>query len=75
MNNARIMELMAQAQNEAASAQTEQAYAQVAIINTEISRVKSENEQLSKRVDQLLAMTKIQSDHHLGQLKKASAAK
>ena len=79
MNNAKILELMAQAQSEAANAQTEQAYAQVAIINTEISRVKAENEQLSSRMEQLLKMTKIQSDHAIGlkgvMAKKASAAK
>jgi chaperonin GroES len=66
LNNAKITELEAKAQNEAANAQTEQAYAQVAIINTEISRVRAENEQINTRVEHLLAMTKIQSDHHIG---------
>jgi len=79
MNNAKVMELMAKAQNEAANAQTEQAYAQVAIINAEISRVKAENEHINTRIEHLLSMTKIQSDHHIGMeglaAKKASAPK
>jgi hypothetical protein len=66
VNNAKIMELIAKAQNEAANAQTEQAYAQVAIINTEISRVRAENEHISTRIEQLLKAAKITSDHHVG---------
>ena len=66
MNNAKVVELMAKAQNEAANAQTEQAYAQVAIINAEISRVRSENETINARIEHLLTLTKIQSDHHIG---------
>jgi len=77
LNNAKIIELMASAQNESANAQTEQAYAQVAIVNTEISRVKSDNEKINKRIEQLIAMAKIQSDHQLGTLaaKKPETAK
>jgi len=63
VNNAKIMQLTAQAQNEAASAQTEAAYAQVAILNTEISRVKAENEQINSRIEHTLAALKLQSDH------------
>ncbi len=66
VNNAKIMELIAKAQNEAANAQTEQAYAQVAIINTEISRVRAENEHISTRIEQLLKAAKITSDHQVG---------
>lgn len=66
LNNAKITELEAKSQNEAANAQTEQAYAQVAIINTEISRVKAENEHIATRIDQLLKAAKIESDHHIG---------
>jgi chaperonin GroES len=66
VNNAKITELEAKAQNEAANAQTEQAYAQVAIINAEISRVRAENEHLNTRTEQLLKAAKIQSDHHIG---------
>ena len=65
MNNAKILELMANAQEAAANAQNEQAYAQVAIINAELSRVKAENDHINTRVDQLLAMAKLQSDHQL----------
>ena len=66
LNNAKIAELMAKSQNEAANAQTEVAYAQVAIINAEISRVKAENEHINTRIEHLLAAAKIQSDHHIG---------
>lgn len=66
LNNAKIMELQAKSQNEAANAQTEQAYAQVAIINAEISRVKIANEAINKRVEHMLTAAKIQSDHHIG---------
>jgi len=66
LNNAKILELQAKAQNEAANAQTEVAYAQVAIINAEISRVKAENEHINTRIEHLLTAAKIQSDHHIG---------
>jgi chaperonin GroES len=65
VNNAKIMQLTAQAQNEAASAQTEAAYAQVAVLNTEISRVKAENEQINSRIEHTLAALKLQSDHQI----------
>ncbi|MBV5322734.1 MAG: hypothetical protein JZU60_02730 [Ilumatobacteraceae bacterium] len=71
VNNAKIMQLTAQAQNEAASAQTEAAYAQVAVLNTEISRVKAENEQINSRIEHTLAALKLQSEH---QIKSAAAA-
>jgi hypothetical protein len=66
INNAKILELEAKAQNESANAQTEQAYAQVAIINAEISRIKVENETINTRIEHLLTAAKIQSDHHIG---------
>jgi hypothetical protein len=66
MNNAKIIELMAKAQNEAANAQTEQAYAQVAIINAEIARVRAENEHINTRIEHLLSAAKIQSAHNIG---------
>ena len=66
LNNAKIAELEAKAQNEAANAQTEQAYAQVAIINAEIGRVKVENEHITTKIGHLLDALKIQSDHHIG---------
>ena len=66
MNNAKILELEAKAQNEAANAQTEQAYAQVAMINAQIGEMKVRNEHIATRIDQILKMSKIQSDHHIG---------
>ena len=66
MNNAKIVELMAKAQNEAANAQTEQAYAQVAIINAEIARVRAENEHINTRIEHLLSAAKIQVAHQIG---------
>ena len=66
MNNAKIMELEAKSQNEAANAQTEQAYAQVAIMNTEIARMKAENEHINTRIEHALTAMKIESDHHIG---------
>lgn len=74
VNNAKIMGLMAKAQNESASAQTEQAYAQVAIINAEISSIKTENERLNTRSEQMLKLLKIQSDHQVGIKNKESKA-
>jgi hypothetical protein len=66
MNNAKILELMAQADNEAANAQTEQAYAQVAQINAEISAMKLRNEGLNTKIEQLLRAAEIQSKHRIG---------
>ena len=65
VNNAKIIELMAKAENASANAQTEQSYAQVALINAEISSVKVRNEALTARLDHLLKAAKIQSDHTL----------
>ena len=66
MNNAKILELMAKADNEAANAQTEQAYAQVAQINAEISATKLRNEGLNTKIEQLLRAAEIQSKHQIG---------
>jgi chaperonin GroES len=66
VNNARVMELMAKAENEAANAQTEQTYAQVAIINAEIARVRHANEHINTRIEHLLTAAKIESDHKIG---------
>ncbi|MCL5460296.1 hypothetical protein M3M33_16785, partial [Loigolactobacillus coryniformis] len=40
VNNAKIVELQAKAQNEAANAQTEVVYAQVAMVNAQIADMK-----------------------------------
>ena len=66
LTGAKILELQAKAQNEAANAQTEQAYAQVAIVNAEIGRLKVQNEGLNKRIEHMLSHMKIVSDHHIG---------
>lgn len=66
VNNAKILELMAKAENESANAQTEQAYAQVALINAEIAAVKNRNDHLNKQIEFLLKGAKIESDHRLG---------
>jgi len=66
VNNAKVIELMAKAENESANAQTEVAYAQVAMVNAEISRIKIANESLNKRIEHLLTAAKIQSDHQIG---------
>jgi len=63
VNNAKIMQLTAQAQNEAASAQTEASYAQVAIINAQISQAKLENERLNSQIEHMLAALKLRTDY------------
>ena len=66
VNAATITKLYADAQNASASAETEAAYAQVAMINAEISRVKTHNEQLNSQIDHLLRAAELRSSHHLG---------
>lgn len=66
VNNAKIVELQAKAQNEAANAQTEVVYAQVAMVNAQIADMKRQNEHINTRIEQMLAAAKIQSDHHIG---------
>ena len=66
MNNGKLLELEAKAQNEAANAQTEQAYAQVALMNTEISRIKAENEHIGSLIEARLKAAELLSKHHIG---------
>ena len=66
LNNAKILELMAKAEEASANAQSEQAYAQVALINAQLSEVKSRNEGIARRVDHLLEAAKLISSHKLG---------
>ena len=77
LNNAKIIELMASAQSHAANAQSEEQYAQVAAINAQISVAQLENNKLEKRIETLLQMAKLQSDHALKtkQLESKSNAK
>ena len=65
MNDARITELSAKAQNEAANAQTEAAYAQVAIINAELSQRKTDGEAMNKRIEHWLRIMELKSEHQL----------
>lgn len=66
LNTAKIIELMAKAENESSNARTEQAYAEVALINAEISRRKDMNDSLNKRIEHMLRATEIRSAHTLG---------
>jgi chaperonin GroES len=53
VNNAKIIELMAKAEESSANAQSEQAYAQIGLINAQISAAQSDNDRISGRLDQL----------------------
>ena len=76
LNNAKILELMAKAEEASANAQSEQAYAQVALVNAELSSVKSRNESISRRIDHLLEAARIDVEREvkLKQVSKAEAA-
>jgi chaperonin GroES len=74
LNNAKILELMAKAEEAAANAQSEQAYAQVALVNAQISQLKGANEHIVSRVQTLLKAAEIQADHDL-RLKELAAKK
>lgn len=63
LNNAKIAELFAKAQEASANAQSEEAYAQIAIINAEISRAKTRNDALNARIGHVLEAAKLLSDH------------
>lgn len=75
VNNAKILELMAKADESAANAQSEQAYAQVAQINAEITLAKSRNDHLNTQIEHLLRAAEIESSHRieLKKLEKANA--
>jgi chaperonin GroES len=66
LTNAKIIELMAKAEEESANAQSEQAYAQVAMINAQITQMKHRNEQINTRIEQILRAAEIQSSHIVG---------
>lgn len=75
LNNAKILELQASAQEKAASAQTEAAYAQVALINAEIGRVKAENDRLDSSMDAMLRAVKLRFDREVGLKKPEKSSK
>tara|TARA_R110000868_G_scaffold154071_2_gene380108 strand:- start:1611 stop:3692 length:2082 start_codon:yes stop_codon:yes gene_type:complete len=76
LNQAKIVDLLAQAQESAANAQNETAYAQVALINAEIARAKTFHDTLNKRIEHLLTLLKIRSDQKIAtkQIEKEVAA-
>ena len=51
VNDAKILELMAKAEQESANAQTEQQYAQVAVVNTEIAHMRAQSDVLNRRIE------------------------
>ncbi len=75
LNNAKIIELMANAEAESANAQTEQAYAQVAVINAEISKVKIMNDSLNSRIEHMLRATEIGNAHKEAMKPESKASK
>ena len=74
LNNAKIIELMAKADEAAANAQSEQAYAQVAMVNAEITRMKHSNDEISNRIEQMLKAAAIKSSHVIGMKQAAKGA-
>jgi len=66
VNNAKIVELMAKADQASANAQSEQAYAQVAAINAQISMAKESNSKISSRIDHLIRVAELRSQHAIG---------
>lgn len=72
VNNAKILDLMASADEAAANAQSEQAYAQVAMVNAEITKLKSRNEVVNSRIDALLRAAELRSGHTI-EMKKLEA--
>jgi chaperonin GroES len=75
LNNAKIIELMAKADEASANAQSEQAYAQVAMVNAQITSLKSTNERINTRIEHLLRAAEIESRHEIELKKLAQPAK
>ena len=73
LTNAKIVELMAKADEHSANAENEAAYAQVAAINAQIAAAKHDNETRMTQIDLLLKAIKIKSDHAIGMKAKATA--
>lgn len=74
LNNAKIIELMANAEKLSADAQSEQQYAQVAAINAQIAAAKSSNDAINQQIDHLLRAAEIRSRHQVAMMKPAKAA-
>lgn len=65
LNDAKILELTASAQEKAASAQTEAAYAQVAMVNAQISRIKVNSDHINKQIEHFLRMAELRVQKEL----------
>lgn len=61
LNNAKIVELFARAQQAGANAQSEEAYAQVALINAEISATTARNQHISKLLETALRAQEVKA--------------
>ncbi|MDZ4345070.1 MAG: hypothetical protein U1E51_21825 [Candidatus Binatia bacterium] len=74
LNNAKIIKMMAEAEQAAANAQSEQAYAQVAALNAQIAAAKTQSDSLNAKINHLLRAAEIRSAHEIGMKEKASAS-
>lgn len=72
LNNAKIVELYAKADEASANAENEEAYAQVAAINAEIAAAKHANDAVNAQIDHMLRAIEIRSRHIVGLSKKAA---
>lgn len=63
VNNAKIIELMAKAEQASANAQSEQAYAQVAAINAQIAAAKNDSEHINAQIEHILKIADLKLTH------------
>jgi chaperonin GroES len=75
LNNAKIVQLLADADAKSALAQVEADYAQVAAINAQIALAKSDNEVLATKIDAVLRAAELKSSHIIGMKKSAGVSK
>lgn len=73
VNNAKIVELMAKADEASTNAESEMAYALVAATNAQIAAAKHDNDSLNAQIDHLLRAAEIRSRHQIGMKSKAAA--
>ncbi len=73
LNNAKIVELYAKADEASANAENEATYAQVAAINAQISIAERENRELNQQIDHMLRAAEIRSRHLIGMKSKEPA--
>ena len=73
VNNAKIVELMAKADEASTNAESEMAYALVAATNAQIAAAKHDNDSLNAQIDHLLRAAEIRSRHQIGMKAKAAA--